>query len=169
MSYWSQHFIKPSVHNLVLCMSLCGHSLYLTLWDPMDCSPSGSSVHGISQARILEWIDISFSRGSSRPRDRNFVSCISCISRWLLRHCATWEAISLFKDNLFHVCCWFLHIELMGKSIIITQAWTKLGEHTYHLRKAYHSLRVLSCTRRCVSSTSGGNCRQQNHQPKCKK
>ena len=69
MSYWSQHFIKPSVHNLVLCMSLCVHSLYLTLWDPMDCSPSGSSVHRISQARILEWIHISFSRGSSQPRD----------------------------------------------------------------------------------------------------
>ena len=40
------------------------------LFDPMDCSPPGSSVHGISQARILEWVAISFSRGSSRPRDR---------------------------------------------------------------------------------------------------
>ena len=40
-----------------------------TLCDPMDCSPRGSSVHGILQARILEWIAISFSRGSSWPRD----------------------------------------------------------------------------------------------------
>ena len=40
------------------------------LCDPMDCSPPDSSVHGISQARILEWVAISFSRGSSRPRDR---------------------------------------------------------------------------------------------------
>ena len=40
--------------------------LCLTLWDPMDCSPPGSSVHGIFQARILEWVAISFSRGSSR-------------------------------------------------------------------------------------------------------
>ena len=39
-----------------------------TLCDPMDCSPPGSSVHGVSQARILEWIGISFSRGSSKPR-----------------------------------------------------------------------------------------------------
>ena len=38
---------------------------FLTLCDPMDCSPPGSSVHGISQARILEWVDIPFSRGSS--------------------------------------------------------------------------------------------------------
>ena len=41
----------------------------LTLCDPMDCSPPGSSVHGILQARILEWVAISFSRGSSQPRD----------------------------------------------------------------------------------------------------
>ena len=49
----------------------------LTLWDPVDCSPSGSSVHGISQARILEWIAISFSKGSSLPRDWTWVSCIA--------------------------------------------------------------------------------------------
>ena len=41
----------------------------LILCDPMDCSPPGSSVHGISQARVLEWVAISFSRGSSLPRD----------------------------------------------------------------------------------------------------
>ena len=41
----------------------------LTLCDPMDCSPPGSSVHGILQARILEWVAISFSRGSSQPTD----------------------------------------------------------------------------------------------------
>ena len=46
----------------------------LTLCDPMDCSLSGSSVHGILQARILEWVAISFSRGSSWPRDRTWVS-----------------------------------------------------------------------------------------------
>ena len=43
----------------------------------MDCSPPGSSVHGISQARILEWVSFSFSRGSSQPRDRTHVSCIA--------------------------------------------------------------------------------------------
>ena len=50
------------------------------LGDPMDCSPPVSSIHGISQARILEWVAISFSRGSSQPRDRTFFSCISCIA-----------------------------------------------------------------------------------------
>ena len=47
-----------------------------TLWDPMDCSLPGCSVHGIYQARILEWVAISFSRRSSRPRDRTRVSRI---------------------------------------------------------------------------------------------
>ena len=48
-----------------------------TLWDPMDCSLPGSSLHGILQARILEWVAISFSRGSSRLRDQTWVSCIA--------------------------------------------------------------------------------------------
>ena len=47
-----------------------------TLCNPLDCSLSGSSVHGIFQARVLEWIAISFSRGSSQPRNRTRVSHI---------------------------------------------------------------------------------------------
>ena len=49
----------------------------LTLCDPMDCSLPVSCVHGILQARIVEWIAISFSRGSSQPRDQTLVSCIA--------------------------------------------------------------------------------------------
>ena len=47
-----------------------------TLCDPMDCSLPGSSLHGIFQARVVEWVAISFSRGSSWPRDQTQVSCI---------------------------------------------------------------------------------------------
>ena len=47
-----------------------------TLCNPMDCSLPGSSVHGIFQARVLEWVAISFSRGSSQPRDQTWVSLI---------------------------------------------------------------------------------------------
>ena len=50
---------------------------YPTLFGPMDCSPPGSSVHGIFLARILECVAISYPRGSSQPRDRTCVSCIS--------------------------------------------------------------------------------------------
>ena len=49
----------------------------LTLCDLMDCSPPGSSVHGILQARILEWVTISFSTGSSQPRDWTHVPCFA--------------------------------------------------------------------------------------------
>ena len=48
----------------------------LTLCDPTDCSLPGSSIHGIFQARVLEWVAIPFSRGSSQPRDRTQVSHI---------------------------------------------------------------------------------------------
>ena len=48
-----------------------------TLCDPLDCNLSGSSVHGIFQARVLEWVAISFSRGSSQPRDQTQVSHIA--------------------------------------------------------------------------------------------
>ena len=48
-----------------------------TLYDPMDCSPPGSSVYGILQGRILEWVTISFSRGCSRQRDQTQLSCIT--------------------------------------------------------------------------------------------
>ena len=60
-----------------LCVCVLVAQSYLTLCDPMGCSSPGSSIHGIFQARILEWIDISFSRGSSLPRDQTQVSHIA--------------------------------------------------------------------------------------------
>ena len=63
-----------------------------TLCCPMDGSPPGSFVHGTLQARILEWVAIFYSRGSSLPRDRTHVSCISCIARWILYQWATCKA-----------------------------------------------------------------------------
>ena len=60
-----------------VCTGTCAHMLTQScpnLCNPMDCSPPGSSVHKIFQARILEWVAISFSRGSSRPRDQTHIS-----------------------------------------------------------------------------------------------
>ena len=57
-----------------MCVCVLVTQLCPTLWDPMDYSLPGSSVHGILQARTLEWVAIPFSRGSSRPRDRNWIS-----------------------------------------------------------------------------------------------
>ena len=65
----------------VFCvMCLCAQSCPV-LWDPMDCSPQIYSVHWIFQARLLDWVAISYSRRSSWTRDQTWVSCISCIGR----------------------------------------------------------------------------------------
>ena len=71
------------------CMHATSLQSCLTLYDPMEWGLPGSSVHGILQARVLEWVATSSSRGSSWPRDRTY---ISCIVRWILYHWVTWEA-----------------------------------------------------------------------------
>ena len=76
-----------------MCVSVCVCSapqLFLPLCNPKICTPPGSSVYGISQARILEWIAISFSRGCSQTRDWTWPSCIG---RRILYHWATWRAL----------------------------------------------------------------------------
>ena len=66
-----------------MCSACSVTQSYPTLCDPLDCSLPGSSVSGILQARILEWLAIPSSRGSSQPRDRTHVSSVSCIGRWI--------------------------------------------------------------------------------------
>ena len=61
------------------CVCTGSLQLCLTLCEPMDCSPPGSSVHGILQARILEWVALPSSRGSSPLRNRTHTSCDSCL------------------------------------------------------------------------------------------
>ena len=77
VSWWTVWYVGVSVSHSVASYSR----------NPMDCSPSGSSVHGILQARILEWIAIPFSRRSSRLRDRTWVSCIAgrFFTLWAIR------------------------------------------------------------------------------------
>ena len=83
---------------------MCAQSC-LTPCNPMDCSLSGCSAHAIFQARILEWLSISYSRGSSPSRGQTHVSYVSCIVRQILYHCATQEALltSVYVGNFFKV------------------------------------------------------------------
>ena len=74
-------------------------------WDPMDHSPPGSSVHGVSQAKLLEWVAVPFSRRSSQPRGWTHISCISCPGGWILYHWAT--RLEFIKRR---VCCLCLQI-----------------------------------------------------------
>ena len=84
-------FLKfyTKIFILIVVFWLLSH---VWLCDLMDCSLPGSSVYGISQARILEWVAISFSRGSSWPRGRTH---ISHIGRWILYQWPTREALIL--------------------------------------------------------------------------
>ena len=84
-----------------------------TLCDPMYCSLPGSSLHGILQARVLEWIAISFSKGSSRPRDRTRVSRVPgrCFNLW-----ATREAPSFLRPSWMEESPWCLEVyRFMGR------------------------------------------------------
>ena len=77
----------------------------LTLCNPRECSPPGSSVHWISQARILEWVAITFSRGSSQPRDQTQVSCIAgrFFTVWTPRKSSSEDYRSYYKNQLLSV------------------------------------------------------------------
>ena len=88
---------------LLLCYAQSSPALH----DPLDCSPPGSSVHGIFQARILERVAISFSKGISQPRDQTHISCVSCIANWTLHHYAGKPSSGLGKafDGVRHICC----------------------------------------------------------------
>ena len=77
--------------SLRTCMNT---QLCLTLCNLKDCRSPGSSIHGIVQARMLEWITISFSRGSSPPRDQ---TCVSCRDRHILYHWVTRGALMTFR------------------------------------------------------------------------
>ena len=82
-----------------------------TLCNSMNCSPSGSFVHGILQARILEWFAISSWRGFSQPRDWTWVSCISWIGRQVLYQYPLfqrWIRVSQFK-NVLYTWSWVTH------------------------------------------------------------
>ena len=90
-----------------MCVRECmlSHSVVSDFFDPMGCSPPSSSVHGILQARILEWIAISFSRGSSRPRDQTQVSHIAgrhfnlCATREALKYKNTVSQKTSYRDT----------------------------------------------------------------------
>ena len=72
-------------HHQSLHLCLCTVTqLHPTLCNPVDCNPLPFSFHGSFQTRILEWVAISYSRGSSWFRDQTHVSCISCIGRQIL-------------------------------------------------------------------------------------
>ena len=92
----------------------------LTLCDPIDCSPPDSSVHGILQARILEWVAIPFSRGSSQPKDQ---TCISYIAGRFF----TTELPGIFYHNFKKFCKSWLFLALMTEAFVNWHRWSDLA------------------------------------------
>ena len=88
------------MHQNTACMQAKWLLWCLSLSDPMDHSPPGVSVHGILQARILEWVAMPSSKGSSWRRDWTHVSSVSCIGRWVLYHQCHLEG-GIFVRNFF--------------------------------------------------------------------
>ena len=111
-----------------------------TLCNLMDCSPAGSSVHGISQARILEWVAISFSRGSSLPRDQTRISYISALAGRLF---TTDQCIVFF----FLINFYWSKVDLQG--CVCTSFFNSCRRTSAHWSSAgllYSEQTSLSCT-----------------------
>ena len=90
--------------------------LCLTLCNPVDCRSPDSSAHGISQARILEWVAISFSRGSSWPRDRILFSCIACrrILYWL-----SYQGSPPIHRKVLNSLTWVIWFSLINNNLLM--------------------------------------------------
>ena len=114
---------------------MCVLSSVPSLCNFMDCSQAGSSVHGIFQARILEWVAISYFKGPSQPKDQIWVSCVSCISRQILYHlgspkvyCRAWQTRTpqAFKQSFV----FFFLAAPLGKAMVFLvvmyecESWT---------------------------------------------
>ena len=82
--------------------TLLSSQLCPILCNPLNCSPPGYSVCGIFQARIPDWVVISSSQGSFRPKDQTWVSWVSCIAGWVF----TTEPWGTLEDRYHHLICW---------------------------------------------------------------
>ena len=109
----------------------------------MDCSLPGSSAHGIFQARILEWVGISYPRGSSQPKDRTCGSWVSCIGRDSLPW-GTWEAQMC--------CCWCIMTFSWFWNLSYRIIWKHLIGNI--LNNPIHLFRSVSIKRLGISSKS---------------
>ena len=111
------------------CCALFARSLSCVVFfcDPMTSSPPGSSLHGTSQARILEWVPMSSSRGSSQPRDRTHVSCIG---KWVLLSLSHRESPSV--DNIYYLILLYLpQIQRIYRQLCRT-SFCKVTQPTVH-------------------------------------
>ena len=117
MTRWDVSCVLSACSVAQLCLTLC---------DPIDCSPPGSLSMEFSRQEYWRWVAISSSRWSAQPKDKNR---ISCIGRWILYHCSTWEAIVVVVDFMWSslwINRWAPTCLFFKKGIILpkkSQAW----------------------------------------------
>ena len=131
-SWWISHV---SLRRMCILLLLIYKSevaqLCPTLCHPMDCSPPGSSVHGILQARVLEWVAISSSRGTFQPRDRTQVSCVAGrrFTFW-----ATREAPSVQ----------FSSVQSLSRVRLFATPWSAARQASLSITNSRSSLKLMS-------------------------
>ena len=127
--------------------------------DSLDYSLPGSSVHGICQARILEWVAIAFSWGSSRPRDQSQVAYVSCIAgrfftNWAIEEACLLPLITLGRSSGFWVP-WAVNNPFCFQGTFLGSLWNELqscltyflGEETYFISHILVSMWITGCVR----------------------
>ena len=117
-----------------------------TLCNPMDRSLPGSSVHGISQARILEWVANSFSRGSFQPRD---YTCVSCVGRRILYFWATREACIVWDLDI--------NLRYLLRLVRVGAWWSHLLQTTWLAGTSEETLQ-LTCLSGTIFTSNSHSC-----------
>ena len=112
----------------------------LTLCNPMDCSLPGSSVHGISQARILEWVAMSSSRGSSQPRNQTCVSYVSCTGRQVFCF-FVFLTTSATQEAPF---CFFSSVQSLSHVRLFATPWIAARQASLSITNSQSSPRLMS-------------------------
>ena len=109
-------------HLETVCVSVSVTQSCRTLRDPTDCSPPGSSVHGILQARILEWVVIPFPRGSTPPRGQTLVSCIAggFFTVWATERPSSWAKFYLYPKKFLSTSAKYLQRKHLSDFTLIT-------------------------------------------------
>ena len=101
----------------------------------MDCSLEGSSVHGILQARILKWVAISSSKGSSQPKDWTHVSYVSCTGRGLFTTSATWKP---------HRYRYISSVQWLSRVQVLATPWTAARQASLCITNSQSLLKLMS-------------------------